>query len=523
MKKLFNVIGRSKNYIVLLLILLLTYALYRLVGWTSRNFADLTMDQIIFHILVPLDGAETDLLRSAVKDVLEPSLIFIAAISMILLIQSRIGFTTYLNIHLKKRDRFYKIPIWSRLILVRIIRFMAFTLLILSLNEANRSFAFNDYIADQLNSSNIIERNHVDPHGLLTFPEEKRNLIYIYLESMEVTYASEEYGGAFEDNYIPELIELAEEHTNFSSTEGFGGYTYATGTSWTMAAMFSHSTGLPLKLPVQGNNLSEYGEFFTGAISIGDILKEHGYSNNLLIGSDATFGGRRNFYTQHGDYEIYDYPRAKEDGLIPEDYKVWWGYEDEKLFAFAKDLLGELKNNEEPFNLTLLTADTHHEDGYLRDSAELRFEEQYANVIADSSRQVSEFIHWIKEQDFYENTTIVVVGDHETMDVDFLDDIDEDYHRTMYNAFINAPKITDTAVTKNRGFTAFDLYPTTLSSIGVQIEGNRLGLGVDLFSGEETLLEKYGESMNLELAKKSGFYTSRFIGGKNLSPYRQED
>ena len=50
-----------------------------------------------------------------------------------------------------------------------------------------------------------------------------------------------------------------------------------------------------------------------------------------------------------------------------------------------------------------------------------------------SSKQVDDFLSWIKQQDFYENTTVVIVGDHGTMDVDFLDDIDSYYERTMYN------------------------------------------------------------------------------------------
>ena len=103
------------------------------------------------------------------------------------------------------------------------------------------------------------------------------------------------------------------------------------------------------------------------------------------------------------------------------------------LFGFAKEKLLELYEKDEPFNLTMLTADTHHEDGYMDETTEVKFEEQYANVIANSSKQVDEFLAWIKQQDFYSNTTIVIVGDHGTMDVDFLDDIDTYYERTMYN------------------------------------------------------------------------------------------
>ena len=39
----------------------------------------------------------------------------------------------------------------------------------------------------------------------LTFPDKKRNLIYIFLESMENTYSSKENGGNYKEDLIPEL------------------------------------------------------------------------------------------------------------------------------------------------------------------------------------------------------------------------------------------------------------------------------------------------------------------------------
>ena len=35
-----------------------------------------------------------------------------------------------------------------------------------------------------------------------------------------------------------------------------------------------------------------------------------------------------------------------------------------------------------------------------------------------------------------------------------------------------------------------DMFPTTIASLGATIEGDRLGLGTNLFSGEQTLAEK---------------------------------
>lgn len=123
---------------------------------------------------------------------------------------------------------------------------------------------------------------------------------------------------------------------------------------------------------------------------------------------------------------------------MPKGYFEWWGYRDSLLFEYAKEELQELASGDEPFNLTMLTVDTHFEDGFVCDLCGDEFgDNRYGNVIACSSRQVTEFVRWIQQQDFYENTTIVISGDHHSMDVDFCEDIDEDYVRRVYTAVIN--------------------------------------------------------------------------------------
>ena len=84
-------------------------------------------------------------------------------------------------------------------------------------------------------------------------------------------------------------------------------------------------------------------------------------------------------------------------------------------------------------------------------------------------------------------------------------------NRRIYNAIINSA--IEAKNTKNRKFTSLDFYPTTLASMGVKIEGNQLGLGVNLFSDKPTLLEKY-ENFNEELSKKSTFYNNKILYSK---------
>ena len=153
----------------------------------------------------------------------------------------------------------------------------------------------------------------------------------------------------------------------------------------------------------------------------------------------------------------------------------------------------------------MLTVDTHFEDGYVCDICPDIYEnDQYANVMACSSAQVTKFLDWIKRQDFYENTTVVICGDHPTMDKDFCEDIDKEYQRKTYAAYINSA--AECKSDKKRVYTTFDNFPTTLAAMGVRIEGDRLGLGTNLFSGRPTLAEEIGlENEQEELGKRSRF------------------
>ena len=195
--------------------------------------------------------------------------------------------------------------------------------------------------------------------------------------------------------------------------------------------------------------------------------------------------------------------------------------EDKKLFDIAKDTLKEKAASDEPFNLTMLTVDTHFEDGYVCDECDDTFgENQYANVMACSSRRVAEFVKWVQSQDFYENTTIVISGDHLTMDSDFCEDVPDTYERKVFTTYINAP-VQPTDTTKYREYSTFDQFPTTLAALGVSIEGNHLGLGTNLFSSEITLIEKYDKNVvDDELEKQSDFMDEMT---KNIKQVKKEE
>ena len=57
-----------------------------------------------------------------------------------------------------------------------------------------------------------------------------------------------------------------------------------------------------------------------------------------------------------------------------------------------------------------------------------------------------------------------------------------------------------------------DLFPTTLAAMGAVINGERLGLGTNLFSAIPTLTEIYGyERLDEIMQKKSIFYNEQIL------------
>ncbi|MDD3692891.1 MAG: sulfatase-like hydrolase/transferase [Oscillospiraceae bacterium] len=474
--------------------------------WILNNFGLVTPEKLIFQMNVPLKGTDINFIKSYVLNCIVTSVLLL------------IFFMTIINVRWKNRliikvwllSKSLSIPFSPHLFFKKFSVAVAGVFLTTGIVNFAISMDIKGFYNFTFNNSQFIKQNFVDTKNVkLEFPKEKRNLIYILLESMEVTYMSKEHGGAQPVNLIPELTELASDNISFCNSK-LGGAYQLPGTGWTIAAMVSQTSGIPLRIPIGDNSYGRYGSFLPGAMTLGDILEDQGYNQTLMVGSDADFGGRKDLFTQHGNFKVLDYFTAIKDGVIPEGYKVWWGFEDNILYEYAKDELLNLSQQDKPFNFTLLTVDTHHVGGYVCSVCQQNQGYSFPSVLSCASRQVSNFIEWIKDQDFYDNTTVVIAGDHLSMETKFFEDLDENYIRTTYNAFLNS------AITRgdqrSREFSTLDMFPTILASMGVAIDGDRLGLGTNLFSQQPTLLEKYGiDEVIEELNKSSRFYNNRFL------------
>lgn len=509
--KVIKVIGTVLLFLLLFVSFFVGFALH----FMMSNWSNLSLYELIMQ-LKTLSGTTAESVFTFLLDVVLPSFLLTLLVLVLYLVSFRFR---------KKSEKERRI---FRCLLLCVSLISSFCFSVPESVLAYDYLGVRDYIQNSNKKSDFIDTYYVSPNDVaLEFPEQKRNLICLYMESMEMTYSDTAHGGYFQDDYIKELTDLGLENECFSDGMTLNGSTSLEYTNWTMAGLFSTSTGLPFKTSLGQNNMDTQETFFPHVVALGDILREHGYDQTFLCGSDSSFAGRSLYFKSHGDFSVHDfYTYRNKYGVGVENQ---WGFMDYHLFDYAKEEIQEKAKNYTdslvPFNYEFLTVDTHfyignndgHQDGFLCSKCPDDYgDNQYANVIRCSSMQANEFVEWFYGKDgntdisdlARENTTVVIMGDHPTMSTYFCKKAVQDgFYRRSYVCFINSARKRDSQMM--RTYCHFDLFPTILSSLGVTIPGNKLALGVDLYSGEKTYLELFDKDyINMQLQGKSSVIDS---------------
>ena len=512
------------------ILFLLGIAILSLAIWYKKNFG-ISFKELIYTILSPLKGTG----EGTINQIVGAALPFVVAAAAVYLVAC---VPLYLrkpidrivrDLKLRRRNRFlYRIErdnwlryderrsafflcqrLWRRIggaaILLLLVFSLVFSVFVLGIPE---------YLSLLRQKTTIYEDHYVSPDDVKIEPNGKpKNVVWLYLESMETAAASVQDGGAQENNLIPELTRIARENVFFSDqTAGkLGGFYSPVGTGWTIAALLASTSGIPFSFELGeggANDMFYRQKFASGLTTFGDVLQRFGYQQKFLCGSDASFAGRDTYYFQHGDFRIYDIFTARAKGVVPPDYyDGWWGFEDYILYDIAKTEIRKMADAGEPFNFTFLTVDTHHTNGHLCSLCENQPGSRIERVVSCADRLAADFIEWFTEQDFYEDTVLIVTGDHPRMDNALAA---PGRQPSVYNCFVN-PAVTPKMPTEGRTVTTFDLFPTALAAMGFEIEGDRLGLGVNLFSDLPTLSEEYGYKwLETEVRKFSDYYLLHF-------------
>lgn len=307
------------------------------------------------------------------------------------------------------------------------------------------SFAKNQLAKDEKN------KYYISAEDIRITSKNPKNLILIYAESFEQIYENEAI-------YNINLLE----NISFFGGEYFKKFYQLPGTGWTMAGILATQCGEYLTLNFLENKHA----------CLGDVLKKHGYHNAYMQGASLEFTHTGEFLKNHGYHELFGREEWKEKGYADLNE---WGLYDVYLFEEAKEKLKQLHSQNQPFNLTILTVDTHAPFGYISNHCKKEGVSSYTDIVSCSSNSIADFIKFIIDNGYLDNTNIVILGDH-------LFPIHKDFaltsnERTIFNKFIakNYPiKIRDDV-------NHFDMYPSILKFIGFDVEGNELALGKSAF------------------------------------------
>ncbi len=348
-------------------------------------------------------------------------------------------------------------------------------------------YDFFSYIQGQFEYSDFYEKNYHQPK-LKDFAvnASSKNVVILFLESIETGYG---------DGLLKNLSSL---------NRSMGKHYQIYGSNWTTAGMVTALCGVPLDVDVAYNQYDNRYEFLPNLICLPDILKYLKYDNYFIYGGSSQFGGVDAFLRRHGfaKDKIFDFDYFhRQYGKI---FGNTWGYPDSLFFDLLKQKLLKLQKNKNRFFILSETVNTHYPYGYLEEKCLPKYHD-WRDVVMCSDTQVADFVNWFYQHDLDEDTILLIVSDHLSMDDEITEMLtSQKAERNLLNVLIANKK------TKQRRFSSLDIMPTVIEAADISSKSSKLGLGVSLFdASQQTLIEKYGlDKLNEQLQKNSDVYES---------------
>ncbi|WP_227395153.1 LTA synthase family protein [Jeotgalibacillus aurantiacus] len=347
-----------------------------------------------------------------------------------------------------------------------------------SKQSAQRAMADSDALVDV---NNYVEAKEADPSKDLSGIAKDRNLIVVKLESLQNFVINNEMNG---ETITPFLNSLTEDE----NTIYMDNFYHQTEQGKTSDSEF-----------ILDNSLYPLGRgavFFTHSgneyHTMTDTLNDAGYFTNAMHANNKSFWNRDVVYENFG----YDRFYSLTDYTVEEGQAVNWGMKD---IPFFEQSVEHMKEMEQPFYSKMITLTNHHpftldeEDKFIEEydsnSGTLNRYFQTSRYLDES---IKEFFTYLKDAGLYENSIIVMYGDHygisENHNAAMSQYLEKDI--TPYETaqlqrvpmFIHIPG-EDVGQVNSKLAGQVDLKPTILNLLGIE-EENSLQFGQDIFSEE---------------------------------------
>lgn len=496
--------------VTICLICCIVISVFLIVGipWFVSEFPLDNADAIIFTMMQSKEGSYDLIFSMIKKNIFSPLFIFLLPLFIAELILSILVFklkkTLEFSVFFKKVHLYAHKKIWPTINQLLLLTFIVCSILFIKtvpqLILPSINIARTYLVENEKTNSKLYLEDYIFPDSVkITFPEQKKNLIVIMMESIQTNF----------QEYTPELNTLKNNNVSFL----LGGQdVWMTG--WTMGAQVSKLCAIPLGLPNGLENSSSINFYLPKAKCLMDVLSENGYQQIYVQGSDGTFASKRTFWQQHSVNKFNDFVYYKKENIVPAKKENNWGLSDYTLYSLMKKELFSLENIDQPFALYMMTVDTHFPEGETSKICESEMKNddktQFIGILRCASKQVNSFVEWAKTQPWYENTVIVILGDHTWLTFTELLSLPKDSPLYWINIFINSSKKPNQ---KTRQFSSLDMFPTILEAMGASIDEHRLGLGTSLFSNKQTLLEQHGRQTLDSLLRQKSFQYDYFMNG----------
>ena len=348
-------------------------------------------------------------------------------------------------------------------------------------------FIYRQFVPDP-NHALIADRIANLAPDILVRPSQKKNLILVYLESVERTYQDIPLT---QPAFAP-LAEIQDESLYFANV----GQVHGTG--HTIGGMVATQCGLPLvekgifspawKHRRNHDALPDTTDFFPAQVCLGDILRDDGYVLSYLNGSSLDIYSKGDFFRGHGYSHVnglYEYA-----GWEDEERRNVWGLDDDLLFERVKVELARLAGGNDPFVLATLTIATHGPDGYPDSQCDIEsFESPLIASLYCTGTHVADFLAEVQKLGLQDDTLVVILSDHLAYRNAVWDVLKE--RREDRRNFITVLGANETGPNTQAG-AMVDIYPTLLELLGYKIKASQAGLGVSLISTQPTLSQLHG-------------------------------
>jgi hypothetical protein len=303
----------------------------------------------------------------------------------------------------------------------------------------------------------------------VSFPGPRRNVVLVFVESLERTYLDEtRFPGL-----MPNLAALEAQATSFTDI------TQVSEASWSIAGMLASQCGIPLVGSGAG-----FDSFLPGATCMGDLLKAEGYDLTYMDAANLNFAGIGTFYASHGFGTVIGLPEIAA-GLDDPGYLNEWGLNDDSLLDAVARRFDALSTGNAPFGLVTLTVGTHHPYGYMsRSCGEKTYADgtnAFLNAVHCADQVVAGFIRHVIDSPAFADTVLVVASDHLAMPNLAQERLEAGERRNLLMVF--APGLPPGQ--NDKPGSTLDTAPTLLGLLGAPTPA--LGYGRDLLGEAPTL------------------------------------